>query len=152
MNLFDRFLDTFSMTDLKKRVRAVVAGGIALCIAAIAGGAYFLSATYSIGIEGTGKWQDLESPVIDVQLKSEDMERLRATSISVEFASADGKTLRVPVQIRAIEPDTASVRIEAPGIPEGLKARNRFDIRLVLIEEPFWKLLWVDGKEGHAAN
>lgn len=145
MNLFDRFLDTFSMTDLRKRVRAVVAGGLFLCIAAIAGGAYFLSATYSIGIEGTGKWQDLESPVIDVQLKSEDMERLRATSISVEFASADGKTLRVPAQIRAIEPDTGSVQIEAPGIPAQLKGKDRFDIRLILIEEPFWRFLWGGG-------
>ena len=66
MNLFDKFIDTFSATDLRHRVRAVVIAGIALCLIAAGGGYLFLTKTYVVEVEGIGRWSPQEADVLEV--------------------------------------------------------------------------------------
>lgn len=143
MNIFDRFLDSFSMTDLKKRVWLVIAIGIALCIATLAGGTYFLTRTHTIAIEGAGKWEASDSPLVEVCLNKQEIERLGTPDfINVEFTGSDGMRVRAQATVIAIEPEVSTLRIEVKGVPTHAEYGKRFNIRLILVEVPFWKLFF----------
>lgn len=150
MNIFDRFLDSFSMTDLKKRVWLVIAIGIILCTGTLAGGTYFLTRTYTIAIEGNGKWEASNSPLVEVYLNKREIERLGTPDfINVEFAGSDGARVKAQATVIAIEPEVSAIRIEVKGVPPDVEYGKRFNIRLILVEVPFWKLFFPYSLRGH---
>lgn len=51
-NLLDRFVDEFSMVELKRRVTSVTLIGIILCIAVIVGAYFFLNTHFQVQAGG----------------------------------------------------------------------------------------------------
>ena len=47
-NILDRFIDKFSLEDLKKRVWLITIIGFILCLAIVVGGYFFLNTDYAI--------------------------------------------------------------------------------------------------------
>lgn len=143
VDLFDRLLDVFSAADLKGRVCGIMIAGLATCMAVVIGGYIFLNNTYTISITGTGAWSAQTPPVLEVALDRDDMERLSPKGDFLAEVTCPGKMpFRTDVTVLSIDPGRGVIYLGASGIPDEFLRPGRFDVRIILFEKPFWKLLW----------
>lgn len=143
MNLLDRLIGFFAAEDTHSRVRAVIAFGCILCAVTAAGGAHLLRTTQTIAIEGTGRWGGDDGDILEAVVDAAALDRIPlGKPISVECLLAGEEPFRSPAKVVGVDPAAGALRLSATGIPEQLKGRGRFDLRLILSSEPYGKLLW----------
>ena len=103
----------------------------------------FLTRTYTISIEGTGRWSAAGPEILEVALDHDDMGRLpQRSTFEVEIISLDAKPHRTVANIIAIDPTRGVLNLSVPDIPAWLHNQSRLDVRIILSERPFWRLLW----------
>ena len=143
MNILDRFIEAFSARDLKSRVRGVIAFGLILMAATAAGGAWFMRGTHAITVEGTAVWGDAARGILTVTISAEDLDRIppeETLAISCLWPN------RAPITSRAsiidIEPSTKAMRLQIFDINSENRFPGRFSVQLILVEQPYWKMLW----------
>lgn len=143
MNILDRFIDAFSARDLKSRVRGVIVFGLILLAATAAGGVWFLGSTHTIAVEGTAIWSDAASGILTATLSAADLERIPPEEpLAVECLATGKEPARSPAMILDLEPSALTMRLQATEIPADRRTPGRFAIRLILVEEPYGKMLW----------
>ena len=146
MNIFDRLVDEFSIKDLRQRVWSVVVIGIAICALTLVVGYFFFRSTITIAASGTGIWSSSESNIIDIQLDNiGDVERVQndlESPMTIEIETPGGGTTKTPVKMLSVDPQTHVVQVEAPEIEPETKTKNRFNVSVILVQKPYWQLLW----------
>ncbi|MFH0799793.1 MAG: hypothetical protein V2A66_06385 [Pseudomonadota bacterium] len=153
MNLFDRFIDSFSAHELRLRVRGVILFGLAVCIATAVGGVAFMATTFTCRVEGSGALTSPESRSIELQIARKDTMRLHsATHLSAEFVLPSGNIFRTATEIRSIDPQTGLILLDAGEVPPEITGTGRFRMNLILYEKPYWQFLWGADKEDNAGE
>ena len=143
MNILDRFIDAFSARDLKSRVRGVIAFGLILMAAAAAGSVWFLRSTHAIVVEGTAVWSDARAGLLTATLSAADLDRIPPEEpLAVVCLAAGQDPARSPATILDLEPSTLTVRLQATEIPADRRSPGRFAVQLILVDEPYRKMLW----------
>ncbi len=147
-SLFDRVLDNFSMKELSSRVTAVIAVGFLICAASAAALYLFLSSEESISISGVGSFEEAGSHRVVVSLPADRLSLMEGRDeITVLLDEPANGPSEVEAKVLAINPSAPSVVIAPSSIPQGLIGAQSFDVTIVLVREPIWRLLW-----GGAAN
>ncbi len=143
MKFFDDLLDSFSAKELRTRVTGVIIGGLIVCIAAAAGLYFLLTSQQQIAVSGMGSFSRETPGAIEVSIPAED---LRLIEDRDELRAVFDDPSRGPVELTAkvisINPAAPSILIEVPGLPEGFSSLSGFDVRIILVEQPMWKMLW----------
>lgn len=145
MKLFDKFLDSFSARELKTRVWGVVVLGAAICAATAVGGFMFLSSNYTIRVDGTGKFLEGEPKSIEAAFSEKEIQLLRLGAPKYAIISAPGGLRsQTSVEIQNINPENGVVTLIAGTASASpiTPIPGRFNLRVVLYEEPYWKFLW----------
>lgn len=147
MNLFDRMLDALSGSDLSRRVWSVVIFGFALTVAAAVGGFAFLNSVQTISVDATGRCVDSAAKSIELQFDRTNMEALGSMQdLSIELKL--DKAVKIPIRIHSIDHETNTMEVipSAETTANFVCPQNRFDVRLILKQRPFWSLLWGGGQ------
>ncbi|GAG45290.1 unnamed protein product [marine sediment metagenome] len=143
MGFIENLLDNFSAKDLRSRLSGVIVAGLLLCAAASAGLYLLLTQTQRINVEGTARWEEAAGGIIDVAVDGDDLRKLAdISSLRVEALDPAEGMIPAECSLLSTEPSPPTVTIECPGMPRGLKALERFEVKLVLVDEPMWRLLW----------
>ncbi|MFA4875276.1 MAG: hypothetical protein WC956_04625 [bacterium] len=140
-DIFDNLIDSFSSKDLRSRVRAVIAVGLAvMTLAAV--GLYYLSAhRQTIAISGSAQWSQEDRLLIS--LSPEKLQRVADLSeISVEILDPAKGNIQARVRLLSIDPSSSTALIDASALPAELHRLTRMDVKLIVLEKPFWQLLW----------
>lgn len=143
MSLFDKVLENFSAKDLRSRVTGVIIMGFVVCL--IAGGAlYFvLNSVQRISISGMGSWSPDTPGAIVVSVGAYDLTLIEARdSVMTVLDDPAQGSVTVESKVLSINPSAPSVLIRPISVPAGLPALDKFDVELILIEEPMWRMLW----------
>lgn len=148
MDLFDQLIENFSEKSLHKRVWGVVIVGFAICILSGIGGFFFLTRVFTISVTGAGGWTATEPSILEVTLKRDDIERIqRETVLQALILPLDGDSYQTTVEIVAIDPASNVLKLDAPKVPAQFHELARFDVRLIIIQKPFWRFLWGENSE-----
>lgn len=148
MSLLDKFVEAFSAKELRPRVRGVIVFGMLVVAATIVAGAYFMNWTYTIAIEGTAVWSAEEPGLLMATISEDDLGRIQPDrGLAVEIIRPNEPALRSAAGIVDIDPAAKTLRLEAPDFPPAAHMPGRFSVRLILVEEPYWKLLWGQRQE-----
>lgn len=143
MGFIENLLDSFSSKDLKSRIRWVIAFGVLFCIIAAAGMYLVLVPPQRIAIQGTGRWETADPPVLSVSIDSGDLKKLaNFTEIEVEALNPPKGLVEATCQLLSIEPAPPAVRLGASGLYETLRGLDKIEVNLVLMDVPLWKMLW----------
>jgi hypothetical protein len=146
MSLFDKVLENFSAKDLKSRVVGVIIMGFIVC--AIAGGAlyFLLHSVQRISISGIGSWSPDTPGAIVVSVEAHQLALIEARdSVTTILDDPAQGSVTVESKVVSINPAAPSVLIEPQSVPEGFGALTKFDVEMILVEEPMWKMLWGKG-------
>lgn len=155
MKLFDKFLDSFSAKDLKGRVWGVVGLGFAIFAATAIGGFLFLTSIHTAGIEGTAVWRAPQTKSIEAAFSVKDVEKLSLGNPKYAIITGQGAMrFETPIEIISIDPANGKIVLDV-----GTDAKSpvtiipgRFNLKLILYEEPYWKLLWGRSQESDEGN
>jgi hypothetical protein len=143
MSIFDKVLENFSAKDLRSRVTGVIIMGFIVC--AIAGAAlyFLLISEQRVSISGMGSWSQETPGAIVVSVEAHQLKFIEARdSVKTELDGPAQGHATVEAEIISINPSAPSVLIRPLSIPEGFRALDKFDVEMILIEEPMWRMLW----------
>jgi hypothetical protein len=143
MGVFDNLIDNFSAKDLKSRVTGVIVMGFAVCALAVFGLYYLLQSPQEITISGVGRWAGVDGKAVVVSLDQENMKLLGdREDVRARFLDPAAGPALIEAHILSLNPAAPSVEINAAGLPESFSHLEKFDVELVLIDSPMWKMLW----------
>ena len=144
MGFIENLLDNFSAKDLRSRVSGIIVAGLLLCAAAGAGLYLLLISPQLIEVEGTARWEEAAGGIIRVSVDGDDLRKLAdIPSLRIEALDPAKGMIPADCSVLSIEPSPPTVTLECPGIPGGVnKKLERFEVRLVLVDEPMWRMLW----------
>ncbi|HPQ80147.1 MAG TPA: hypothetical protein PLZ86_00265 [bacterium] len=143
MSLLDKFVEAFSAKELRPRVMGVIAFGLVVAAATAAAGLYFMKWKYTISVEGTAVWDNKDPEIIEATISEEDLGRIQPDRpLTIEIVHPDGSLERYFAVIVEIDPASGKIRLDAKDLPSAEHIPGRFSVRLILVEEPYWKLLW----------
>ena len=148
MNCFDRFIDSFSMKDLAKRVNAVIVFGIAIILIASIGGYFFLTDNFTVSVEGVvtenGAHVDDEgNVVIQISIDHADIDRLPTNGkLKIDANATQPKLKFQNILIKSIDPTTGVIEIAFTDERLSAPIKKGEEVRLIIADAPFWKLLF----------
>lgn len=143
MSPLDNAINSFASQDLKNRIRGVVAFGIVLIALSSLAGYVFLNRTYTVDVSGTATLANGEGHELEITLAPNEFKKMESYLPSKARAKlADGSWVSFEIGIEATNPATGLILADSANLPNDLSGPRRFEIRLVLYEGPFWKMLW----------
>ncbi len=143
MGFIENLLDDFSAKDLRSRLSGVIIAGLLLCAAAGAGFYLLLTQSQRIEVEGTARWEEAAGGIIGVSVDGDDLRKLAdIPSLRIEALDPAKGMIPADCSVLSIKPSPPTVTLECPGMPGGVKKLERFEVRLVLVDEPMWRMLW----------
>jgi len=142
MNLFDSFLNTFSAKELGKRAKSVIIFGLIVFAIALIGGYLFLTKNFTLSVTGIGNWTAMNGNVLNVSLGHSDLDKLPSDGKArAEILTIEGWSSPYEVSINEINPANGLVKIELPDFADVPRAGDKFDVRIIISEEPLWRML-----------
>jgi len=143
MRLFDTLIDNFSAKDLKTRVTGVIIVGFIVCAGTAAALYFLLTWQQQISVTGMASISPEDPQAIVVSLPPEKLAFLEARDlITVELDDPAEGITETRASVLSINPASPSVTIEAQDVPDAFRSLPNFDVRIILYEEPLWKMLW----------
>lgn len=143
MKFFDDMLDSFSAKDLRSRVTGVVIGGFIICIAAGLGLYFLLISTQEISIDGVGSFVSGKPTELAVSVPADDLKFIEdRNSVRIELMDPAKEPTIITAEVISINPAAPALILDAPDAPAGFQRLDRFDVKIILIEEPMWRMLW----------
>jgi hypothetical protein len=143
MSIFDKVLENFSAKDLRSRVTGVIIMGFVVCLIAGTALYFLLHSVQRVSISGIGSWSQETPGAIVVSVEAHQLKFIEARdSVMTELDGPSQGQVTVEAKILSINPAAPSVLIMPLGVPEGFGALDRFDVEMILIEEPLWRMLW----------
>ena len=143
MNFFDRLLDNFSAKDLRSRVTGVIVCGFLTCAAAGVGLYFLLFSQQEISISGVGSWSDEMGGAVTVSMPAESLRLIEdRDEVRAEFDDPSEGPFETTTRVLSINPTAPSVLLDASNLPERFSALNKFDVKMILVDEPLWRMLW----------
>jgi len=143
MSLFDKVLENFSAKDLKTRVAGVIVMGFVICLIASVALYFLLNSVQRVSISGIGSWSTEQPGAIVVSVDEHELAYIEARdSVTTNFTTPTKGSVTVESEVVSINPAAPSVLLRPLSTPEGLVALDKFDVQIVLFEEPLWKMLW----------
>lgn len=143
MGVIENFLENFSAKDLKSRVVGVIIAGMIVCLGSSAALYWLLTSPQTVEVGGTARWSQDEKGMLSVSVNESDLVKFgRFTTLKAALLDpAEGETT-VECDIFAIEPKPPAVVIDCGQMPESFHSMDRIDARLLLFDEPLWRMLW----------
>ena len=143
MSIFDKVLENFSAKDLRSRVTGVIIMGFIVCAIASAALYFLLISEQRVAISGMGSWSQETPGAIVVSVEAHQLRFIEARdSVKTVLDGPANGQATVEAEILSINPSAPSVLIKPLSIPEGFGALDKFDVEMILIEEPMWRMLW----------
>lgn len=143
MNFFDKLLDNFSTKDLRTRVTGVIIGGILVCVAAGAGLYFLLLSEQQISISGMGSWSEERGGAVTVSMPAESLRLIEdRDELTAEFDDPSEGPVEITAKVLSIDPAAPSVLLDASGLPKRFSNLDKFDVKIILVEAPMWRMLW----------
>lgn len=140
-DFFDNLIDNFSFKDLRTRVRAVIAAGLVIIFAAGVG-LYFLAKRPQL-IEFAASAQWIDEGQIKVQISSNEVQMiLNRPEIDAEILNPPTGIVNAKLKIVSLDPAASILILDGAALPTDLHRLTRMDIKLIVLDKPFWQLLW----------
>lgn len=143
MGVIENFLENFSAKDLKSRVAGVIVAGLVICAGSAAAMYWLLTSNMEVAVQGMARWSQEEEGMLSVSVDEGDLVKFgRFTELEAVLLDPAEGEVKVGCDIFAIEPRPPAVIISCRGIPQSMQGLERMDARLLLVDQPLWKMLW----------
>lgn len=143
MGFFDNLIENFSAKDLKSRVTGVIVLGFIVCAIAGAGLYYLLLSQQEVTVSGIGRWAEGSDKVVAVSLEQDDLRLLgERDEVRARFLDPRNGSIVLPTRVIALNPASPSVDLDGSALPKAFSALEKFDVDIILIDLPMWKMLW----------
>ncbi len=140
-DLFDNLIDSFSSKDLRTRVRFVIAAGLIMMSAAFAGIYCLGSRVERISIPGSAQWG--QGNALIISLSAEELQRVAdLPEIAAEFLDPANGYVEVRMRVVSIDPASSVITLDGSTLPPKFKDLTRMNARLIVIQKPYWQMLW----------
>jgi hypothetical protein len=133
---FDRFIENFSMKDLGRRVKVVIAIGVIVCAAAAVGANYLAKKHFSFSIGSVVSSVDKSGLELALSIEHGDISELAGIS---EVVLDAGQGSKVAATINSINPVRGVAAVHVSG--EKIPIAKGSELKVVILESTMWQLL-----------